>query len=148
MILNAIILENLSTTPRRPPTRDRSAYGQDNPKLKAEVEALAASEAPDEEVLRRIVRLVHDAHPPWDWSGTYLMADGSLVVGPFAGSFEPPAHSRIEVGEGVCGTVRPKTRTSSSRTCVSAPISPGLLALNPLGARGPHQRWKADRRPV
>src|SRR3712207_2506972 len=77
---------------------------QDRSKLKIEVEALAASEAPDEEVLRRVVRLVHDAHPLWDWSGIYLLVDGTLVVGPFAGSDEPPEHSRIEVGEGVCGT--------------------------------------------
>ena len=73
-------------------------------KLKTEVEALAASEAPDEEVLRRVVRLVHDAHPLWGWSGIYLLVDGTLVVGPFAGSDEPPEHSRIEVGDGVCGT--------------------------------------------
>ncbi len=77
---------------------------QDRSKLKTRVEALAASEAPDEEVLRRVVRLVHDAHPLWDWSGIYLLVDGTLVVGPFAGSDEPPEHSRIEVGEGVCGT--------------------------------------------
>jgi GAF domain-containing protein len=73
-------------------------------KLKAEVEALAASDAPDEEVLEEVVRLVHDAHPLWDWSGIYLLVDGTLLVGPFAGSEEPPEHSRIEVGDGVCGT--------------------------------------------
>jgi L-methionine (R)-S-oxide reductase len=77
---------------------------QTRSKLKTEVEALAASEVPDEEVLRRVVRLVHDAHPLWGWSGIYLLVDGTLVVGPFAGSDEPPEHSRIEVGEGVCGT--------------------------------------------
>ena len=72
--------------------------------LKAEVETLAASDARDEEVLRRVVRLLHNAHPPWEWSGIYLLVDGTLVVGPFAGSDEPPEHSRIEVGDGVCGT--------------------------------------------
>lgn len=72
--------------------------------LKAEVETLAASDARDEEVLRRVVRLVHDAHPLWGWSGIYLLVDETLVVGPFAGSDEPPEHSRIEVGDGVCGT--------------------------------------------
>ena len=81
--------------------RERSLDRSD---LKAEVEALVASDAPDEEVLGRVVRLVHDAHPLWDWSGIYLLVDGTLVVGPFAGSDEPPEHSRIPVGEGVCGT--------------------------------------------
>jgi len=84
--------------------REQSMDSRDRSELKAEVEALVASDAPDEEALGRVVRLVHDAHPLWDWSGIYLLVDGTLVVGPFAGSDEPPEHSRIAVGEGVCGT--------------------------------------------
>ena len=41
--------------------------------LRSEVEALAASDAPDEEVLNEVVRRVHVAHPVWDWSGIYLL---------------------------------------------------------------------------
>jgi GAF domain-containing protein len=84
--------------------REQRIDSRDRSELKAEVEALVASGAPDEDVLRRVVRRVHDAHPLWDWSGIYLLVDGTLVVGPFAGSDEPPEHSRIEVGDGVCGT--------------------------------------------
>jgi L-methionine (R)-S-oxide reductase len=69
--------------------------------LRAEAEGLVASDAPDEEVLGGVVRLVHDAHPSWDWSGIYLMKGGVLVLGP---SSAPADHDRIEVGEGVCGT--------------------------------------------
>jgi L-methionine (R)-S-oxide reductase len=76
---------------------EQSMGSRDRSELKAEVEALAASDAPDERVL-------DEAHPRWDWSGIYLLVDGTLVVGPFAGSDEPPDHSRIEVGDGVCGT--------------------------------------------
>ena len=83
---------------------EQSVGSRDRSELKAEVEALAASDAPDERVLDEAVRLVHDAHPLWDWSGIYLLVEGTLVVGPFAGSEEPPEYSRIEVGEGVCGT--------------------------------------------
>jgi L-methionine (R)-S-oxide reductase len=83
---------------------EQSMGSRDRSELKAEVEALAVSDAPDERVLDEVVRLVHDAHPLWDWSGIYLLVEGTLVVGPFAGSEEPPEHSRIEVGEGVCGT--------------------------------------------
>lgn len=72
--------------------------------LRCEVEALTNSAAPDEEVLDRVVRLVHEAHPAWDWSGIYLMVNGVLVIGPFAGADEAPEHSRIEVGDDVCGT--------------------------------------------
>jgi L-methionine (R)-S-oxide reductase len=69
--------------------------------LRTEAEGLVASDAPDGEVLGRVVRLVHGAHPSWDWSGIYLMKDGVLVLGP---STAPADHDRIEVGEGVCGT--------------------------------------------
>ena len=69
--------------------------------LRAEAEGLVASDAPDEEVLNGVVRLVHDAHPSWDWSGIYLMKGGALVLGP---KTAPADHDRIEVGEGVCGT--------------------------------------------
>ena len=69
--------------------------------LRTEAEGLVASDAPDEEVLGGVVRLVHDAHPSWDWSGIYLMKGGVLVLGP---SSAPADHDRIEVGEGVCGT--------------------------------------------
>ena len=69
--------------------------------LRAEAEGLVASDASDEEVLGGVVRLVHEAHPSWDWSGIYLMKDGVLVLGP---STAPADHDRIEVGEGVCGT--------------------------------------------
>lgn len=71
--------------------------------LVSEIEALTHSDASDDEVLSEVVRLVHEVHPTWDWSGIYLMVDGTLIIGPFAGSDEPPEHSRIEVGEGVCG---------------------------------------------
>ncbi|HZF59643.1 MAG TPA: hypothetical protein VEZ19_14370, partial [Rubrobacter sp.] len=69
--------------------------------LKAEVEALVASDAADEEVLYEVVRKVHDAHPSWDWSGIYLLAGDTLVLGP---ATAPADHSRIAIGEGVCGT--------------------------------------------
>lgn len=73
-------------------------------RLVSSAEDLVYSDAPDAEVLDGVIRLVHEAHPLWDWSGIYLMADGVLVVGPFAGSDSAPDHSRIEVGDGVCGT--------------------------------------------
>ena len=69
--------------------------------LKTEVEALLASDAPDDEVLNEVVRLVHEAHPSWDWSGIYLLVGDVLVLGPRTA---PADHSRIGIGEGVCGT--------------------------------------------
>ena len=69
--------------------------------LRAEVGALVASDAPDEEVLEEVVLRVHEAHPSWDWSGIYLLVGDTLVLGP---ATAPADHSRIGIGEGVCGT--------------------------------------------
>lgn len=69
--------------------------------LKAEVEDLVASDAPDDEVLNEVVRRVHEAHPSWDWSGIYLLVGDTLVLGPRTA---PADHSLIGIGEGVCGT--------------------------------------------
>src|SRR5215213_5872774 len=69
--------------------------------LGSEVGALVASDAPDEEVLNDAVRRIHEARPVWDWSGIYLLVGDTLVLGPRTA---PVDHSRIGVGEGVCGT--------------------------------------------
>jgi L-methionine (R)-S-oxide reductase len=69
--------------------------------LRSEVETLVASDTPDEEVLNDVVRRVHDARPLWNWSGIYLLVGDALILGPRTA---PADHSRIGLGEGVCGT--------------------------------------------
>ncbi|CAA9411155.1 MAG: hypothetical protein AVDCRST_MAG22-1891 [uncultured Rubrobacteraceae bacterium] len=83
---------------------ERTALTRD---LRTESERLVASGASDEEVLDGVVRLVHEAHPSWDWSGIYLMKGGVLVLGPSTATAD---HDRIEVGEGVCGTAVAEAR--------------------------------------
>ena len=75
--------------------------------LRSGVEDLVASDAPDEEVLNEVVRRVHEARPLWDWSGIYLLVGDTLVLGPRTA---PADHSRIEIGEGVCGTAVSENR--------------------------------------
>ena len=69
--------------------------------LRFSVEDLVASDAPDEEVLNDVVRRIHDARPLSDWSGIYLLVGDTLVLGPRTASAD---HSRIAIGDGVCGT--------------------------------------------
>ena len=69
--------------------------------LRSEVETLVASDASDEEVLTDVVRWIHEARPLWDWSGIYLLVGDTLVLGPRTA---PADHSRIAIGDGVCGT--------------------------------------------
>ena len=75
--------------------------------LRTGIEALVASDASDEEVLNEVVRRVHEARPLWDWSGIYLMVKDTLVLGPRTA---PVDHSRIGIGEGVCGTAVSENR--------------------------------------
>jgi L-methionine (R)-S-oxide reductase len=69
--------------------------------LRSGVKALVASDGPDEEVLNGVVLRIHEAQPSWDWSGIYLLAGDTLVLGPRTA---PADHSHIGIGEGVCGT--------------------------------------------
>ena len=78
--------------------REKTGLRED---LRSEIETLVASDGPDDEVLNEVVRRIHEAHPSWDWSGIYLLTGDVLVLGPRTA---PADHSRIGVGEGVCGT--------------------------------------------
>ena len=52
-----------------------------------------------------------------NWAGFYLMKDGCLALGPFQGK---PAVTRINVGEGVCGTAvagKKTQRVDDVHTC-------------------------------
>jgi L-methionine (R)-S-oxide reductase len=69
--------------------------------LRSEIETLVASGEPDEGVLNEAVRRIHEARPLWDWSGIYLLVGDALVLGPRTA---PADHSRIAIGDGVCGT--------------------------------------------
>ena len=52
--------------------------------------------------------LLYHRLPDVNWAGFYLMRDGGLVLGPFAGK---PAVTRIALGHGVCGTAAAERRT-------------------------------------
>jgi L-methionine (R)-S-oxide reductase len=52
--------------------------------------------------LQRLVQLIHDRHPHYEWLGLYLLRGDVLELGPFVGA--ATEHTRIPVGVGVCGT--------------------------------------------
>lgn len=55
-----------------------------------------------DEALRETVRLLKDEFRHYDWVGIYLLEGDILVLHNYLG--KPTEHSRIRVGEGVCGT--------------------------------------------
>src|SRR5262245_56904115 len=68
-----------------------------------ELERESGDGAPFEQILAAAVRLLHESHPRFDWTGIYeLFPDNVLHLGPFVGA--PTDHVFIGVGTGVCGT--------------------------------------------
>jgi GAF domain-containing protein len=54
------------------------------------------------------VRYLSGLSSKFQWVGVYILRDGFLELGPFIG--DPSPHSRIRVGEGVCGTAVAENR--------------------------------------
>jgi len=68
----------------------------------AAVRALVTAGGPPTDCLQRVVALIHDRHPHYEWLGLYLLRGDVLELGPYVGA--PTEHTHIPVGVGVCGT--------------------------------------------
>ena len=66
------------------------------------IEQVVAGEPDSDEVLRRVVDLLHDRVGHYSWVGIYFVEGDQLALGPWRG---PAAteHVRIPIGQGVCG---------------------------------------------
>ena len=63
-----------------------------------------------DDVLRRVVDVLHDRLPHYSWVGIYFVEGHELVLGPWRGP-QATEHVRIPVGEGVCGAAAASGRT-------------------------------------
>ena len=66
------------------------------------IERLVASDRPLDEVLRETVGILKQERGHYDWTGIYLLEGDTLVLHNYVG--KPTEHTRIPVGQGVCGT--------------------------------------------
>jgi L-methionine (R)-S-oxide reductase len=66
------------------------------------VDRILNRESEADEVLRQTVELLHDRFAHYSWVGIYFVEGGDLVLGPWKGP-QATEHTRIPVGEGVCG---------------------------------------------
>jgi L-methionine (R)-S-oxide reductase len=66
------------------------------------VERIVNREADADEVLRKVVDVLHDRFEHYSWVGIYLVEDDALVLGPWKGP-EATEHVRIPIGQGICG---------------------------------------------
>ena len=63
-----------------------------------------------EDVLQRVVDVLHDEVEHYSWVGIYLVEGDDLVLGPWKGP-EATEHVRIPVGQGICGAAAATGRT-------------------------------------
>ncbi|HEX5474057.1 MAG TPA: GAF domain-containing protein [Vicinamibacterales bacterium] len=68
------------------------------------VEAMDATRA-----MEQTVRLLKDAVAHYSWVGVYVLEGDVLVLGPFVG--KPSPHTRIPVGQGICGAAAAERAT-------------------------------------
>ena len=85
-----------------------AAHGDALNLVRAEVAEAAGPEA----AAQRVVELLHDRFPHYDWVGIYwVSSDGNdLVLGPWTGP-EATEHTRIPIGSGICGAAAESGRT-------------------------------------
>lgn len=71
----------------------------------------AIAAAPDADAaMKQAVELLKDGRPDYTWVGIYLMeGEHELVLGPFRG--KPSPHTRIPLGNGICGAAATEKAT-------------------------------------
>jgi GAF domain-containing protein len=74
------------------------------------VDRIVNRESEADQVLRRVVEVLHDRFDHYSWVGIYLVEGDELVLGPWKGP-QATEHVRIPVGEGICGAAAASGRT-------------------------------------
>ena len=74
------------------------------------VDRIVNRESETDEVLRRVVEVLHDRFDHYSWVGIYLVEGDELVLGPWKGP-QATEHVRIPVGQGVCGAAAASGKT-------------------------------------
>jgi L-methionine (R)-S-oxide reductase len=74
------------------------------------VRSAIAEAAQPEAAAQRVVDMLHDRFPSYDWVGIYWVEGSDLVLGPWIGP-EATEHVRIPIGTGVCGAAAASGQT-------------------------------------
>jgi L-methionine (R)-S-oxide reductase len=73
--------------------------------VRNEVDRLTESSASANDLMRKMVKLLHERLLKYNWVGFYMLEEGAnppvLVLGAFEGAMTP--HTRIPLNEGICG---------------------------------------------
>jgi L-methionine (R)-S-oxide reductase len=74
------------------------------------IDRIVNREREADEVLRQVVRVLHDRFDHYSWVGIYLVEGDDLVLGPWKGP-QATEHVRISIGQGICGAAAASGRT-------------------------------------
>ncbi len=74
------------------------------------IEQMIADETESDEILRRVVDLLHDGFQSYSWVGVYFVEGDQLALGPWNGPVATE-HVRIPIGQGVCGSAAASGQT-------------------------------------
>ncbi len=81
--------------------------------LRAEVSDLAAATPTAQDLMDKLVKLLHNRMLKYNWVGFYLLEPGAeppmLVLGAFDGAMTP--HTRIPLNQGICGAAASSGKT-------------------------------------
>jgi L-methionine (R)-S-oxide reductase len=81
--------------------------------VRAEITGLVASTASAQELMTKMVALLHERLLKYNWVGFYMLDESSqppvLVLGPFQGAMTP--HTRIPLHQGICGAAASTGKT-------------------------------------
>jgi L-methionine (R)-S-oxide reductase len=97
--------------------------------LRNEVQELSAASPTAQDLMKTMVKLLHDRMLKYNWVGFYMLEPGAqppiLVLGAFEGAMTP--HTRIPLNQGICGAA-----ASSGQTVVVDDVSkdPRYLACS------------------
>ena len=62
------------------------------------------------QALEQVVKFLHGRFPHYSWVGIYLVQGDELVLGPWCGP-QATEHTRIRLGQGICGAAAASGRT-------------------------------------
>ena len=97
--------------------------------IRSEITAVAEAVHSAQELMRSMVKLLHERMLKYNWVGFYMLEPGArppmLVLGEFKGAMTP--HTRIPLNQGICGAA-----ASSGQTVVVDDVSkdPRYLACS------------------
>ena len=74
-----------------------------------QIETAISAERDGTAAMDAAVGLLKDGVPDYTWVGIYLMDGPELVLGPYRG--KPSPHTRIPLGNGICGAAATEKRT-------------------------------------